>query len=227
MKKLSQVIVCAAAVATTGLSPVALAESPLTGNIGVASNYIWRGATQTDDASAVSGGIDYAHDSGFYVGTWVSNVTWTAQDGYEQDLYVGYGGEAGPISYDVSYIAYTYPVGNGEDDFSEVILNVGYGPVTFTYAPTVGKEAAGSQQDDVYMSIAADFEVKKDLNMTVLYGSYDFDGGDAADYIHTHVSLSKGDFSFAYDKIDPETADTTGVADAARFTVSWSKSFDL
>lgn len=225
MKKLTQVMACAAVMTATGMSSVAVAESPLTANVGVASNYIWRGATQTDDASAVSGGIDYAHDSGFYAGTWVSNVTWTTNDGYEQDLYVGFGGEAGPISYDVSYIAYTYPVGDAEEDFSEVILSVGYGPVSLTYAPTVGKEASGSNQDDAYMSLSAEFEVKKDLTLTVLYGSYDFDGGDSFDYNHTHVSLSKGDFSFAYDVIDPE--DTANWSDDPRVTVSWGKSFDL
>lgn len=225
MNKLTQAMVCAAAVATTAISSVALAESPITGNIGVASNYIWRGATQTNDASAVSGGIDYAHDSGLYAGIWVSNESWTTTPGYEQDLYVGYGGKAGPISYDVSYIAYIYPVGNAEDDFSEIILNVSYGPATFTFAPTIDKEASGSNQDDVYMSLSAEFEVKKDLMLTVLYGSYDFDGGSSSDYTHTHVSLSKGDFSFAYDVIDPE--DTSVWSDDPRITVSWSKSFDL
>lgn len=225
MKKFPHALVYAAAVASTGMGSVAMAESPLTANIGVASNYIWRGVSQTQDASAISGGIDYAHSSGFYVGTWVSNESWTATPGYEQDLYAGYGGKAGPVSYDVSYIAYTYPVGDAKDDFSEVILNLGYGPVTLTYAPTVDKEAEGSNQDDVYMSIAAEFEVRKDLMLQVLYGSYDYDGGSAADYKHIHVSLSKNDFSFAYDKVDPEVAGAYN--DDPRFTVSWSKSFDL
>lgn len=202
------------------------AESPLTGNIGVASNYIWRGLTQTKDESAVSGGIDYAHSSGLYVGTWVSNESWTTTPGYEQDIYVGFGGEAGSISFDVSYISYMYPVGTGEDDFAEVILSVGYGPVSLTYVPTIDKEASGANQDDVYTSISAEFEVKKGLALTVLYGSYDFDGGSTSDYTHTHVSLSKDDFTFAYDVIDPDTEGTYN-DDDARFTVSWSKSFDL
>lgn len=225
MKKISKALVCATSLVVAGASQVAMAESPLTANIGVASNYIWRGASQTNDASAVSGGVDYAHGSGFYAGVWVSNEAWTTPVGYEEDLYLGYSGEAGPISYDVSYINYGYPVGDAEDDFAELILSFGYGPVTLTYAPTLDKEASGSNQDDVYMSISAEFEVKKDLMLTVLYGTYDFDGGDTNDYAHTHLSLSKGDFSIAYDVIDPET---TGVwSDDPRLTVSWSKSFDL
>jgi uncharacterized protein (TIGR02001 family) len=54
----------------------ALAEDPwsFSANIGAVSNYIWRGVTQTGDQAAVQGGIDVAHASGFYAGTWISNV---------------------------------------------------------------------------------------------------------------------------------------------------------
>lgn len=51
-------------------------SSPFSANIGVVSNYIWRGVTQTQDGPAVQGGLDYNHPSGFYVGTWASNVDW-------------------------------------------------------------------------------------------------------------------------------------------------------
>ena len=49
-------------------------EHSVSANIGVVSNYVWRGITQTDDKAAVQGGVDYSHSSGFYAGTWVSNV---------------------------------------------------------------------------------------------------------------------------------------------------------
>ncbi|MDH5777359.1 MAG: TorF family putative porin [Gammaproteobacteria bacterium] len=224
MKKLSQAIVCASALTMTGFSSLALAEAPLTANVGVTSNYIWRGATQGADDSAISGGIDYAHSSGFYAGTWVSSLGGDSQ--YEHDVYLGYGGKAGPISYDVSYIKYIYPVGTAvENDFSELNVSVGYGPVTFLYAPTLSNEA-GAGEDDTYISVSAEFEVKKDLTLGLVYGSYDMEEA-GSDYTHFQVSLSKGDFVFALDKMDPETDDPTGVSDAARFSVSWSKSFDL
>lgn len=230
MKKLSQAMVCAAAVVTTVASSVALAESPLTSNVGFTSNYIWRGQTQTSDNSAMSGGIDYAHDSGAYAGIWVSSLDGNSQ--YEQDLYVGFGGEAGPLSYDVSYIQYMYPVGDAvEADFAEIMISLGYGPATLTIAPTISKEDSTAQEDDMYMSLSAEFEVKKGLTLGVLYGMYDFDEAagstTTADYSHYQISLSKGDFVFAYDVKDPDTADSTGVEDAPRVSVSWSKSFDL
>ena len=56
----------------------------LTGNIGVTNNYIWRGVTQSDDESAVSGGIDYSDKSGIYAGTWFSNMS---NSSYDHHLY--------------------------------------------------------------------------------------------------------------------------------------------
>src|SRR5476651_498722 len=48
----------------------------LTGNVGLFSQYIFRGLTQTNEKPALQGGFDYAHSSGFYAGTWASNITW-------------------------------------------------------------------------------------------------------------------------------------------------------
>lgn len=61
----------------TSIVASSVAVAGLTGNSGVANNYILRGITQTTDESNISGGIDYAHDSGFHAGTWVSNENWT------------------------------------------------------------------------------------------------------------------------------------------------------
>ena len=84
MKSLHKIIAASLlATATTAGSGIVLAESPITANIGVASNYIWRGKTQSSDAPGVSGGIDYAHASGAYAGIWVSNTT---VGDYEQDI---------------------------------------------------------------------------------------------------------------------------------------------
>jgi uncharacterized protein (TIGR02001 family) len=53
------------------------ADSPhtLTGNVGLYSQYIFRGMTQTNGDPAIQGGFDYSHASGFYAGTWASNVS--------------------------------------------------------------------------------------------------------------------------------------------------------
>lgn len=219
--KLSKVLVGASAgLMLVAAMPQAYAESPLTANVGVTSNYIWRGVTQTSDASAISGGIDYASDSGFYVGTWVSNTT---SNQYEHDIYAGYGFDAGPVGLDIGAIKYMYPVGTALSDFTEVYVNASYESFGVGAAYTVSKEDSSVVNDnDLYIYASAEFEVKKDLALGVLVGDYDVDGGSASDYTHYQISLSKDDFTFAYEKTDQ-----TGAAGDPRFTASWSKSFDL
>ena len=85
MKALQKTAISAAAVALlTGLTSVAaFAEeaaapevSPITANVTVASSYIYRGITQSNNKPAIQGGFDYAHESGFYVGNWNSSISW-------------------------------------------------------------------------------------------------------------------------------------------------------
>lgn len=86
------------------------AEGSFTANASATSNYIWRGLTQTTNEAAVQGGIDYAHESGFYAGTWASNVNYGAGDvySYEHDMYFGFSGESDGIAYDFGYLYYNY-----------------------------------------------------------------------------------------------------------------------
>lgn len=89
--------------------------SPLTGNIGVVTDYLFRGISQTHGKPALQGGFDYAHSSGLYVGAWGSSISWVSDAQnvsvpLEIDLYGGYKGSfAGDFSYDVGVIGYNYP----------------------------------------------------------------------------------------------------------------------
>ena len=114
--KFNKTLVTLAVVGSCLTSTAALADS-VSANVSVTNNYIWRGLTQTMNEAAVQGGIDYASDSGFYAGTWASNVKYGADDvySYEHDIYFGYAGEAGDISYDVGYLYYNYDTEAGYD----------------------------------------------------------------------------------------------------------------
>ena len=50
-------------------------EHTFTANVGLFSEYIFRGIAQTGGKPAVQGGFDYGHSSGFYAGTWASNIS--------------------------------------------------------------------------------------------------------------------------------------------------------
>ena len=64
----------------------------VTANMAASSNYYWRGVTQSADQAAISGGVDYANEAGFYAGGWASNIDFgpTTSASYELDLYAGF-----------------------------------------------------------------------------------------------------------------------------------------
>ena len=95
---------CTAAAAALAQTPApALAEPPkvepdwtFATNVGIFSQYVFRGIQQTNDKPALQGGFDLSHKSGFYVGTWLSNVSWISDNApdvsasLEWDMYGGY-----------------------------------------------------------------------------------------------------------------------------------------
>jgi uncharacterized protein (TIGR02001 family) len=226
-------IVLATAVASVLASGVASAE--LSANAGVFSNYIWRGVTQTADAAAGQGGIDWSGESGLYVGTWLSTIS----GGQELDVYGGFAGEAGGLGYDVGFITYQYPV-TPNINFTEVYVSGTMSIVTVGLNYTV--DAASANKDtafdsgDMYVHASLDFPAGKS-DLSIYAGSYmfDADGADKAgdiNYSHFGASISKDGFTFAADKNDIENTNPVfgGFAnemDNVRFTVSYSKDFEL
>lgn len=214
-------VAVAAALATPS---VALAG--LSGNVGVTSNYIWRGKTQTDDAAAISGGLDYDFGNGFSVGTWTSNVDFPGgviapdkDKGYELDLYGGYAGKMGSLDYGLGITHYAYPIHDNSDlDFTEFYGNLGFGPATFGVAYTFNADD-DDQEGNIYYSLGASTDIKEGLSLGGTVGRYDFDTGNG-DYTHYQVNLSKGDFTFAVD--DNNTSDSDPVV-----SVSWAHALDL
>lgn len=97
-------------------APAAAPANPFTGNVMIASEYLYRGIAQTRGKPAVQGGFDYVHPSGFYVGTWGSSITWFSDAnpgnsaGLELDIYGGYKGSiTGDLGYDIGVLTYNYP----------------------------------------------------------------------------------------------------------------------
>jgi len=206
--------------AVLGLSSVAQAE--ISANIGVTSNYIWRGVTQTNDGAAIQGGIDYAHESGFYAGTWASNVEWV--NGEELDLYAGFAGEVEGFGYDVGAIYYMYPSDGTDSDFTEIYGSVSFGPATAGLAYTIDKEATSTDVNDLYYYLSAGTDIADGWSVSGTVGHYDFEAA-GGDYSHAQLDVTKsagdfGDFTFSLSKAGDNSGD-----DGINPFVSWSKSF--
>lgn len=89
-------------------------EHTFTGNVGFTSDYVFRGISQNFRSPAIQGGFDYVHASGFYAGTWASNVSGNqySNASMEWDWYAGYNGKATEdVAYNVSLVTVVYPGG--------------------------------------------------------------------------------------------------------------------
>lgn len=124
----------------------------VSGSVGIVSEYRFRGVSQSDKNLAVQGGITIAHESGFYIGTWGSNLAgWGTFGGanMELDLIAGYKAQLGQgATLDVGATWYMYPGGFNNTDFIEPYAKLSgtTGPLSLTagvaYAPK--QEALGA-----------------------------------------------------------------------------------
>jgi len=76
-------------------------------NVGVFSDYVFRGYSQTDEEAAVQGGVDLTMGS-FYAGGWASNVDFGDDTTAEVDLYGGFRTETGGFAVDLGVVTYLY-----------------------------------------------------------------------------------------------------------------------
>lgn len=199
------------------ISNQAMAVEGLSANVAATSNYLWRGVTQTDDAAGISGGIDYAASSGFYVGTWASNVDFGDDASHELDLYLGFAGEINSaLSYDLGYIYYAYPDSAEHDNSNEYDFGEIYGSLTyqnFTFAANYGvnnDDLAEHVDSSLYLSADGEFEISDGLTLNVHLGNYSFDDDyDHMDYTDYGISLSKDGFTFGVSDTDQDNEDVT------------------
>ncbi|MCG7949255.1 MAG: TorF family putative porin, partial [Candidatus Thiodiazotropha taylori] len=190
---------------------------------------VWRGLTQSANSTAFSGGVDYAHDSGLYAGTWISE----AWDDYELDFYGGYGGEIAGVSYDAGLIYYSYS-SDSESDFAEVNANVGWNFLSAGVAYVISAEdAVEAVEEDLYFYIGGSFDLPEDFSIGLTVGFVEPDGdddADADDYTHYQIDVSKsagdfGDVTFSLSDTDLDDTDAPGEDSDMRFFVSYSKEF--
>jgi len=173
--------IAVAALALLGSSPAFAQEEEkfltVSGSVGLVSDYRFRGVSQTDKEMGVQGGITLSHASGFYAGTWGSNLAgWGTFGGSntELDLFAGYKVALGEgMALDAGLTWYMYPGGASETDFAELYakLSTTVGPVNLlggvAYAPkqqALGRwyfsgasastgiyDDAGDREDNLYL----------------------------------------------------------------------------
>jgi len=217
-----------AALAVPGVAMAADAPaSPhtFTSNIGVVSNYVFRGITQTIGKPAVQGGFDYGHASGFYAGVWGSNVSWitgsnttgiTSQNNasLEMDTYAGFKNSfATDFSYDVGVIRFNYlgdytPPDSGlgfmysKADTTEAYGSIGYKWISAKYSYSLGDfltvpEAKGTN----YLEINASYTLADSgVTLGAHFGKQTYKGAPADALVAANYDPTYTDYKLSVSK---------------------------
>lgn len=196
-----------------GAAP-AMAE--VSGNIGVASQYIFRGLSFGDPQ--VSGGIDWS-EGNLYAGTWISS----AAGEQEVDFYGGWANDL----LDIGYIYYYFPDAAGTEDAAEVYASLASGP--FSAAVWYAPSGFSNTDDDEYAYVEANLDIgltpkatlSVHLGVTELMG--DAYSGDTS-LLDYGLTLGFGDLYVMVSAIDYDAG--IQQKNDPTFTVGYGWSFD-
>lgn len=200
-------ILCTA-LAASAFAPAHAADPDYTlgFNIGAVSDYRFRGLSQTTFDPAIQGGVDFSHKSGFYFGTWVSNVKWikdyvgATKGSTEIDFYGGFKGSlTKDIAFDIGAIRYQYPGNNAATvlanaNTSEIYGGLTYGVFTAKYSRAVSNFVANpASSGSSYIDLSATFDLGSGFALTPHIGYQHVAGvaGNIGNYSDYALTLSK------------------------------------
>ena len=185
-------------------------------NVGATTDYLFRTHSQTQGKLAVFGGVDYQHDSGFYLGTWVTNVDFGIagfDPSIEVDFYLGYKGVATLdeiFGYSVSYTRYMYPSANlNNRDYGELLFDFNVTDFIFGLSTTIdtqGQKGAPNEVGDWHYYLGYDGDYDNGWGFSIILGrqtfainaSLEHRREDPTRYWYWHLTTSKstryGDF---------------------------------
>jgi uncharacterized protein (TIGR02001 family) len=192
-----------------GLPAVQAAEVSVAPTI--ASEYDFRGITQTKGDPAFQLGIDYSTDAGFFASVWGTNVDFDSETDMELDLIVGWaGGSDELVNWQVGLIRYTYP-DEGALNFTEgfVGLSKGWWSGKFSYSWDMADEEAYYAETGLSVPLPHAFGLE-------LHAGYS--GGDAwgsNEYFDYSVGVTRniGNFGLALKFTDTSGYDGGGSDD--------------
>ncbi len=227
-----------ALLATAGMSFVLPAQAELSSTLGLYSDYVFRGVSQTLEDPAVQVSFDWANEDGWYAGIWGSNVDFGDDAGIEVDYYGGYAGETGNgLGYDFQLVYYTYPSSDDQNDYPELLFNFNYnvfkGLIGYTW------DNFGTDESALYLEGGFEHDLGNDFGIhgSVGYSDYSsadnlFFTGSPDNYVSWNLGVSKSwnGFDFALDYFDTNDdgeelfgSETTD----SRVVLSISRSFSL
>ncbi len=204
-KNLAKSLALAAVAASTLSTGAAMAADTLAFNVGVVTDYRYRGISQSRLEPALQAGVDYTMASGFYVGAWASTIRWikdsnATSGNVELDLYGGYKGEISKgLSYDVGVLRYEY-VGNklgrvanyADANTTEVYGALTYGVFTAKYSHSLTNLFGNvNSKNSTYIDLSANFDLGNGLTLTPHLGRQEINNVPGYSYTDYSLTLAK------------------------------------
>ncbi len=190
MKTLKLTLLAAAATLAMG-GAAAAQEASVSFNLGFASDYVWRGVSQTDGGPQVSGGVDVGLGAMGYAGIWASNVDFGDDTVAEVDFYAGITPTLGIAAMDFGVIYYSYvDAPSGADyNFWEFAASgvIPAGPAEIGAAINYSPDFFGGVGDAFYYEVNAATPLTEKLSLSGAIGRQEVDGG--GDYSTWNIGL--------------------------------------
>ncbi len=161
-------------------------------NAALTSEYLYRGASQSDDHPALQLDAGYGFASGFYVGAWGSNVDFGDSTDAEIDTYVGWNGDlADGVNFDVQINRYNYVNEPSDVDYA---YNELIGKLTFheRYAVTLGytDDYLAMGVNSTYLAVDGSWGVGSGVDLTA-GAAYTRNAGDLPSYADYSIGLNR------------------------------------
>jgi uncharacterized protein (TIGR02001 family) len=189
--------------AWVGLGP-AVADD-FHGYLTAASDYVFRGVSQSDEQPSLQGGLDYAHSSGFFAGLFAAGIDYPENSfrpdpgRIEVDAYVGYSRPAGrDFSWNIGLFHYEFPDSEAKDtNYQELGADLYYRDVarfgaTYSDDARSGGASAWTAEVELRRPFGEHFQFSGTL------GRYAFARDNWKDYLYWDlgVSATKGPWTF-------------------------------
>lgn len=197
MKKLTQAV-AAASLISAGLMGAQVAQAEVSFSVAGTSNYVWRGDTQTADASALQGSVGYSV-GGLSLSVWQSSI---AND-TETDYVGSYSVEAGAVALSGGFIVYDY--NTDSLDFTEVYVTASAMDATLGFYKRVDdKDDVDATDDQGYVTLDYSYALAEDLSLGLgVHKVIELEGGSKIDGI-VSVTKSTPEFDFTVAMTDKE-----------------------
>ena len=207
----SKIVLAILATSSAAFAQTAPAAPEVTYNVGVVSQYRYRGIAQTKGDAALQGGADYANANGFYAGAWGSTIKWIkdastgtagnsagANGPVELDIYGGYKFEAAGLAYDVGYLRYQYQgntytkTGGVNANTDEAYGAVTAGPATLKYSYAFSDLFGNiNSKGSTYWDLSATFDLGNGYSLVPHAGRQSIKNTPATSYTDIALTLNK------------------------------------